>query len=66
MNTYSKKDLSNEDNYKEVSKVIDIDSLIENYSAGIYFAIKDWPNNNYGIWIYTGEKIDENPFSDGK
>lgn len=66
MNEYSKKDLSNEDNYKEVAKVIDIDSLIESYSAGIYFAIMDWPNNNYGIWTYTGEKIDGNPYSDGK
>ena len=66
MNTYSSKDLSIEENYKEVCKVMDIDSVIEHYAIGIYFAIMDWPNNNYGLWKYNGEKIDGNVYSDGK
>ena len=66
MNTYSSKDLSIEENYKEVCKVMDIDSIIEHYAIGIYFAVIDWPNNNYGLWKYNGNKIDGNVFSDGK
>ena len=66
MDTYAKKDLSNKDNYIEVSNFIDIDSIIEHYSVGIYFSIIDWPNNNYGLWKYSGGKIDGNEYSDGK
>ena len=66
MNTYSSKDLSIEENYKEVCKVLDVDSAIEHYATGIYFAVQDWPNNNYGLWKYNGEKIDGNEYSDGR
>ena len=67
---YSKKDLSNEVNYKEVCKVIDIDSLIEQYCTGIYIANTDWPDHNYGIWKYNGKpnayKLNDNLYFDGK
>ena len=66
MDSYSLKDLSDEQNYEEVSKVVDIDSIIAHYSIGIYFAVYDWPNNNYGLWKYKGNKIDGNLYSDGK
>ena len=62
MDSYSLKDLSDEQNYEEVSKVVDIDSIIAHYSIGIYFAVYDWPNNNYGLWKYKGNKIDGNLF----
>ena len=45
---------------------MDIDSIIAYYSIGIYFAVIDWPNNNYGLWKYNGNKIDGNLYSDGK
>ena len=66
MDSYSLKDLSDENNYKEVCKLIDIDTIIAHYSIGIYFAVIDWPNNNYGLWKYNGNKIDDNLYSDGK
>ena len=66
MDSYSLKDLSNENNYKGVCKVMDIDSIIAHYSIGIYFAVYDWKNNNFGLWKYNRSKIDGNLYSDGK
>ena len=66
MRVYSNKDLSNENNYKEVCNIMDVDSLIEHYAANIYLATYDWPNHNFGLWKNNGNKIDGNLFSDGK
>ena len=66
MNLYSNKDLSDEKNYKEVSDVIDIDSIIEHYAVGAYIGTVDWPNLNFGMWRYNGTKIENNIYSDGK
>ena len=66
MNIYSQKDLSDENNYKDVSNFIDINSMIEHYVTGIYLSIFDWPNHNYGLWRTNGTKTDSNFFSDGK
>jgi len=66
MNLYSNKDLSDEKNYKEVSDIIDIDSFIEHYVAGIYLGTLDWPNLNFGMWRNNGTKIENNFYSDGK
>ena len=66
MSLYSNKDLSEEQNYKEVSDVIEIDSLIEHYAVGAYIGTVDWPNLNFGMWKNNGTKIDSNLYSDGK
>ena len=66
MSLYSNKDLSDEQNYKEVSDVIEIDSLIEHYAVGAYIGTVDWPNLNFGMWKNNGTKIDSNLYSDGK
>ena len=63
---YAQKDLSKEENYKEVCKVLDIDSLIEQYSTGIFIANTDWPDHNYGIWKYNGNKTNDSIYYDGK
>ena len=63
---YSALDLSNDSYYKKVCEVIDIDSLIEHYAAGLYLGTVDWPNYNYAIWRNTGDAISGNPYSDGK
>ena len=63
---YSKKDLSDTNNYKEVCNYIDVDSLIEHYVTGIFLVIYDWPSHNYGLWKYKGTPIEGNIFSDGK
>ena len=67
MDLYSQKDLTNDEYYKDVCNVIDIDSLIEEYSIGIFIANTDWPGHNYGIWKYNGtKKSSENKYYDGK
>lgn len=64
--SFAGKDLTDPANYKEVCDFIDLDTMIEHYAAGLYLGTFDWPNYNYGIWKSTGEKIDGNPYSDGK
>ena len=66
INQYSKKDLSDSNNYKKVCDYIDVDSLIEHYVTGIFLVIYDWPSHNYGLWKYKGTPINGNIFSDGK
>ena len=67
MDSYSQKDLSNDGYYQDVCNAIDIDSLIEQFSIGIFIANTDWPGHNFGIWKYNGnEKADDNIYYDGK
>ena len=66
MDLYSQKDLSDSRNYADVSNIIDIDSIIDHYAINIYLATYDWPNHNFGLWKYNGNKINGNEFSDGK
>ena len=63
---YSSKDLTDLKNYNDVCEVIDVESLIEHYAAGIYLATLDWPNMNFGMWKYNGTKIENNLYSNGK
>ena len=61
-----KRILSNEV-YKDICNVIDIDSLIELFSIGIFIANTDWPGHNFGIWKYNGtNKTTDNIYYDGK
>jgi len=67
-NTYSKKDLTNVDNYKELFKLIDIKNYLSYYAFNIYLGNEDWPHNNYKTYRYytaVGEEYREAPF-DGK
>ena len=67
MDEYSKKDLTNDEYYKDICNVIDIDSLIEQFSIGIFIANTDWPGHNFGIWKYNGtDKASDNIYYDGK
>ena len=63
---YSKKDLSDEKNYQDITDYIDIDSMIEHYATGIYLGTTDWPGQNAGLWRNYGSKIEGNKFGDGK
>ena len=63
---YSVRNMTYEENYKDVCNYIDIDSFIEHYAAGLYLGTYDWPNYNYGVWKNTGDPIEGNPYSDGK
>jgi hypothetical protein len=66
MNEYSQKNVQDEKVYQEISEFVDIDSLIEHFVIGVYIGTADWPGHNDGVWRYNGEKIENNPFSDGK
>ena len=63
---YSKKDLGEEQNYEEIKKYIDVESMIQFFVAGLYIEDTDWPGNNNGVWRNIGEKIEGNEFSDGR
>ncbi|ORX54338.1 coth-domain-containing protein [Piromyces finnis] len=59
-------DLTKEQNYNYVAKVMDLDSLIYNYATGLYLGVWDWPNRNYLVYRNNGEPIEGNPYADGK
>ena len=64
--TYSQKDLTDANNYQDVKDFIDIDSMIEHYTTGIFLGTTDWPHQNAGQWRNYGNKIEGNKFGDGK
>ena len=63
---YSKKDVNDEEIYKEIKKRVDIYSMIEFFGTGIYISIGDWPGQNEGEWRNMGEIIEGNKFADGR
>lgn len=68
MYAYSKRDLTNDKNYSELCKLVDIDNYLSYYALQIYIDNEDWPGNNYKTYRYyakTGEKYGKAPF-DGK
>ena len=65
-NEYSLKDVLDDKVYEEINNFVDLDSLVEHFVTGVYLGTADWPGHNDGVWKYNGEKIDNNPYSDGK
>ena len=63
---YSKKDMTDSSNYKDVTDFIDVDSMIEHYATGIYLGTTDWPGQNAGTWRNFGNKIEGNKYGDGR
>lgn len=51
-------DLSNDDLYQIVETLIDMNSLLDYYTAKIFFANTDWPHNNIDFWR---ARVDYNP-----
>ncbi len=58
-------DLSDEANYKYLEERIDMDNFIRSQLAHIFFACRDWPDNNIRAFR-TSERDDSSPYSDGK
>jgi hypothetical protein len=46
----TRNDLSNDDLFAEAATMIDIDNLLDYYSAQVYFGNDDWPQNNIDYW----------------
>ncbi|MCW3082857.1 MAG: hypothetical protein JWP12_223 [Bacteroidetes bacterium] len=62
-----KHDLSQQQNYEELTSKIDIQSFIDFLAVNIYFCNSDWPNNNVKFWHYkTPEPTDTAGCRDGR
>jgi len=57
-------DLSDNENYKEITKIIDIDNFIDINILYMYSSNYDWPNNNNKFYKLTNEASDKG-LSDG-
>lgn len=60
--------LTNLNNFKEFSSLVDIDNLMQYYAIQIYIDNKDWPGNNFKAWRYypsEGEEV-TSEYLDGK
>lgn len=65
---YSKMDLTNETNYQNLCKEVDVENYLDYYALEVYIGNEDWPQNNYKAYRYyaaDGEAYKEAPF-DGK
>lgn len=68
MYAYSKLDLTDDKNYSELCKLVDVDNYLSYYALELYINNDDWPSRNYKTYRYyakDGEKYGEAPF-DGK
>lgn len=68
LNDYAHKDLTNEQTFEELSKLLDIDNFLHYYALELYFGNSDWPHNNLKRWRYTGDTNapNLNPYLDGR
>jgi len=65
---YSAMDLTDEENFKSLCEVFDVNSYLDYFALNLYIGNEDWPHNNYRVYRYypaEGEKLREAPF-DGK
>lgn len=68
MYDYAYKDLTDDETYRELCELIDVDNFLTYYAFNSYVGNGDWPNNNYKVFRYSSgsvEKSDEAPY-DGK
>ena len=59
-------DLTKEENQQELEKRVDIKNYLEYYAINFCINNTDWPQNNYELWYYTGDKDSNNPYTDGR
>ena len=65
---FSKMDLTNNDNYNDLCKWLDVDGYLSYMAYNIYLCNKDWPNNNVRCFRYfaaPGETY-EDGYYDGR
>ena len=68
MQAYANMDLTDDKNYEELCKILDVENYLSYYALQIYIGNEDWPHNNYKTYRYyapEGEAYQEAPF-DGK
>lgn len=54
-NQFAYTDLTDDNNYKNLGQVIDIENYLEYYAYNIYISNWDWPHNNYKCYRYYAE-----------
>ncbi len=65
---YSKADLTNDEMYEQLSRVMDVENYLDYFAFNIYINNKDWPQNNFRCYRYApaeGEAIKDDVY-DGK
>jgi hypothetical protein len=60
--------LTDDENFKEFTELVDIDNFIMYYAIQIYIDNKDWPNNNFAAWRYypSEGETDLTEYHDGR
>lgn len=58
-------DIKQDEHYRQVGTMMDMDSFIDYYASQIYFANDDWPHNNIRYWRKTAN-YDDRFGHDGK
>ncbi len=57
---------NDEELYRQLMQVFDIDNLIQYTLLNLYICNTDWAHNNLRIWRYTGQTDASNPYKDGR
>lgn len=60
------KDLNIEENRRELESQVDMDNYLLYYAIEILCGNTDWPGNSFEIWRYTGQRNENNSYTDGR
>lgn len=60
------KDLTVKENREKLEELVDMESFLKCFAMQMYFENVDWPWHNVKMWRYTGERIQDNEYSDGR
>lgn len=52
--------------YEKLTQKLDTESFLKYCAISLYACNTDWPHNNVRVWRYTGEKKENNGYSDGR
>ncbi|MCR5154425.1 MAG: CotH kinase family protein [Lachnospiraceae bacterium] len=66
---YANSDLTNDDLYEELCKIIDVEDYLRYYAFELYVANTDWPDNNFFAYRYyanDGKSYTESGVYDGR
>ena len=66
MYDYAYKDLTDDETFEELSKLLDIDNFLTYYAFNSYVGNGDWPNNNYKVFRYANPVEGGEPIFDGR
>lgn len=59
-------DLNGRKEREALEQVIDMDNYLLYFAVCVLCNNTDWPDNNFEIWRYSGERMPENDYTDGR